>query len=384
VSVRSVPGRNKSPTSVHDFLRTISPEFNHSYLKGFEANCDRFDHIIGGSNYHNSTSSSSSHQVPTLNLSDIFMCDLSFGSWIAKIRLAIALHCFETVAPGGKLAQRLMPQYDGPPDTPPPSIQAGVLDDGGTFKQVILVSPNLYEAWNRLSFTRNLENTCPQSSTWTLSQPGGLYVYHRTAVHLDHADFILALANRPFNGLMGNSQRNQITQGKESIPVVWTVFSPFRAFLWAEFVADVIEDIPGPKAQSRLTSVWQCGNKTYEGVIVLQFSSTQSSPPGCSSYTIPIGQEEQWSAIAAAGSGLASNEPTKNFWAKFATIHNQAGGSEWPDLVHGLELRSSRFTKQFWRTVWFGQGIQSLNSRHSQSLAIRYIIKPDSPLPCRL
>jgi len=318
------------------------------------------------------------------------MCDLGFDSWIAKICLAIALHCFETVAPGGKLDRRPMPQYDGPTDAPPPSIQAGVFDDGGPFKQVILVGPNLYEAWNRLSFTRNLENTCPQSSTWTPSQPGGLYVYHGTAAHPDDNDFILALANRPFNALMGMSQRNQITQGKKSIPVVWTAFSPFRAFLWAVFAADVVGDILGRRAQSRLTSVWQCGSKTYEGVIVLQFSPTQPSPPECSSYTIPIDKEEQWSAIAAAGSGadsgLAHNEPTKNLWARFATIHNQTGGSEWPDLVHGLELRPSRdslrrFTKQFWRTVWFGQGIQSLNSCHSQSLAIRCIIRPDLPQP---
>ena len=280
-----------------------------------------------------------------------------------------------------------MPQYDGPPDTPLPSIQAGVIDDGGPLKQVTLVGPNLYEAWNRLSFTRNLENTCLQPSTWTPSQPGGLYVYHGTVAHFDHAHFISAIANRPFNALVGKSNRNQITQGKDSIPVVWTAFSPFRAFLWAVFLADVIGDIPGPTAQSRLTSVWQCGNKTYEGVIVFQFSSTQPSPPGCSSYTIPIGQEEQWSTIAHAGNRLLpNNEPTKNLWAKFATIHNQAGGSGWPDLVHGLELRSSReilrrFTRQFWRTVWFGQGIQSLNSSHSQSLAIRYIIKPDLPQP---
>jgi hypothetical protein len=214
-----------------------------------------------------------------------------------------------------------------------------------------------------------------------------MYVYHGTAAHLDNSSFILDLANRPFNGLIGKSQPNQITQGKNNIPVVWTTFSPFRAFLWAVFGADVICNIPGASTQaSKLTKAWEYEGKSYEGVLVLQFSSTQPSPPGRSSYTIPIGQEQQWSGIARAGSGLPGNEPTENLWAKFATIHQQAQGSEWPDLVHGLELRSSReslrlFTKQFWRTVWFGQGIQSLNSRHEQSLAIRCIIKPDSPPP---
>ena len=60
--------------------------------------------------------------------------------------VVITLHCFETVSPGEKLAQRPMPQYDGLSDTLLPSIQAGVIDDGGSLKQVTLVSPNLYEA----------------------------------------------------------------------------------------------------------------------------------------------------------------------------------------------------------------------------------------------
>jgi hypothetical protein len=129
-----------------------------------------------------------------------------------------------------------------------------------------------------------------------------MYVYHDTAAHIKKPDnwnlsFILALANRPFNALVGKSERNQITQGAKSIPVVWTAFSPL--------------------------------------------------------------------------------------WARFSIIHRQAQGSEWPELVRGLELRSSReilqrFTKQFWHTVWFGQGIQPLNSRHQQSLAINYILTPVS------
>jgi hypothetical protein len=271
-----------------------------------------------------------------------------------------------------------------------PLSQAGVVDDGGPFKQVTLVGPNLFEAWNQLSFTRNLENMCRQSSTWTPSQPGGLYVYHGIAAHIEFPGFILALANRPFNGLIGMSQRNQITPalgpGGGNMPVVWTAFSPLGAFLWAVFRAEVVSNIPGPTTQSKSNQPWHYGNKTYEGVLVLQFSPSQPSPPGCRSYTIPIGKEEQWTNIAAASNNVvASTEATKNLWQRFATIHRQGKESEWPDLVHGFKLGASRqslqhFTKQLWRTVWFGQGIQSLNSCHTQSLAIRYILKPDSPL----
>jgi hypothetical protein len=367
------------PHSVSDFIQTISPAFDSKYLKSFEAGCNRFDHITGPS----STLPSLPHQ--TSSLSDIFLRELGFNVWIANICEAIALHCYEAVAPGDKLICPLIPQYDGPVDTP---LQAGIIsDDGlGPFKQVTLVGPNLYEAWNRDPFTRNLENVCTQSSDWTPSQPGGLYVYHGTAAHLDHPDFILSLAKRPFTGLVGKVNRNQITQGKHSLPIVWTSFSPFRAFLWAAFRADVIRDVPGPLIQSTLTSAWSSENRTYQGVLVLQFSSTQPSPAGLTSYTIPNGQEEQWAAIAAGQGGLESNETTQNLWGRFTNIHKQVKGSEWPNLVHGLELASSRailhrYTRQFWRTVWFGEGIQSLNSLHRQSLAIQFIIKPDSPPP---
>jgi hypothetical protein len=137
------------------------------------------------------------------------------------------------------------------------------------------------------------------------------------------------------------SQRNQITPalgpGGINMPVVWTAFSPLRAFLWAVFRGEVVSNIPGPTTQSKSNQPWHYGNKTYEGVLVLQFSPSQPSPPGCSSYTIPIGKEEQWTNIAAASNNVVSTaESTKNLWQRFATIHRQGKESEWPDLVHGL------------------------------------------------
>jgi hypothetical protein len=245
------------PTSVDDFLRTISPAFDLKYLKEFEASCYHFDHISGSFTSPCSTSSSTSRHDPAPNLSDSFICCLDFDSWITDICQAIALYCFKTITPGRKHTHRAIPQYDGPSDMEPLS-QVGVVDDGGPFKQVTLVGPNLFEAWNRLSFTRNLENMSRRSSTWTPSQPGGLYVYHGTAAHIELPGFILALADRPFNGLRGMSQRNQITPalgpGGINMPVVWTAFSPLRAFLWAVFRGEVVSNISGPTTQSKSTS----------------------------------------------------------------------------------------------------------------------------------
>jgi hypothetical protein len=288
--------------------------------------------------------------------------------------MAIALDCFET--PHRK--HQPISQYDGASDDAPsnaPLYEAGITDDGGPFKQITLVGPNLLEAWNRLSFTRNLESSCLQSSTWTPSQPGGSYVYHGTAEHLAQPPFISSLASRPFRGLQGTVRQNQITPAQKSLPILWTSFSPFRAFLWAVFAADIVRLVPGPSGQHRLTSSWQCGDRTYYGVVVIQFSSIQPNPPGCTSFTIPIGKEGHWMDIARAGA-TTTIEPSSAL----------SKGSEWPDLMHGLEPLVSRqnlglYIKQFWRTVWFGGGIEALNCRHQQSLAIRYFLEPDSPAP---
>lgn len=356
------------PDSVMDFLETISPAFSAEYIKGFAVRCDKFDRSIGNTNLSTPTS-----------VADCFIRELSFRTWIGEICKAIALHCFNSVAPIKK-RQRTMPQFDGPSDDPYPSQDSR--EDGGPFKQITLVGPDLLTAWNRFPFTRSLEQQCPRTPNWTPSEHGGMDVYHATSEHIGNAHFIEALSVRLFDGLRGSARRNHITQG--TFPVVWTAFSPFRAFLWAVFGADVVRPLPGPQGQLKSTEAWEAEGKTYYGVALLQFSSTQPSPAGCTAYTIPAGKEDQWNNIASVGA--PTNASPASLWGRFAAIHRQAQGTAWPELVHGLEPSLSRqnlnpFIKQFWRTVWFGEGINTLNSRHQQSLAICFHLRPDPPAP---
>ena len=86
-------------------------------------------------------------------------------------------------------------------------------------------------------------------------------------------------------------------------------------------------------------------------MLLLQFSPNQPSPVGCSAYTIPANQEGPWAAIASAGGTLLAEEPARNLWEKFASIHGQVRGSEWPDVVHGLELPSSRGMYEVHKTM---------------------------------
>ncbi|KAK1752953.1 hypothetical protein QBC47DRAFT_404315 [Echria macrotheca] len=79
-------------------------------------------------------------------------------------------------------------------------------------------------------------------------------------------------------------------------------------------------------------------------------------------------------------------EPTalvKYLWDQFSTIH---GGTldTWPNVLHCQEfvpqlnmLRS--YTRQLWRTVWFGAGVNALNNSHEVTYAISF--KFTAPVP---
>ncbi|KAN0087216.1 hypothetical protein V8E54_000904 [Elaphomyces granulatus] len=329
----------ESPDSVQDFLKTICPAFNLEYIKGFAAR---------------------------------------------------SLNCFNNMVPDTK-PPRILQLYSQTDD--PQLCQAGIRD-GGPFRQVTLVGPDLPTAWNRLPFTRNLEQECPQTRSWTPSDHGGLYVYHGTLEHLNQPGFSVHLTGlRLWNRTYDFRGPEKSTQGAEGGPNYRETSlgdlagSGGAPFLWAAFGEEVIRPIPQPQTRQMYTKAglpqmytkpWQAGDREYYGVVVLQFSSVQPSPPECTSFTIPRGREDQWERIAKITASIAA--PPTALWEQFATIHGQ--------LVHGLELSLARqhlagFIKQFWRTVWFDNGIAALNSRHRQSLAIRYVLRPDASAPPR-
>ena len=368
-------------TSVNDFLQAIAPAFDREYLEHLCTKCEEFDHIVGGSTISNSATSTA--RSSTTTLADDFIGYRTIGEWIQYICQVIAARCYQRIA-------EPIPPLDssvGGVDLPTPTVQAGTVDGGGHCVQIDLVGPSLSEAWRRLDFTRNLEESCPHSNNWPLSLHGTAYVYHGTAAHLagPGASWIADLAG-PTPALCGQSNGNRITRASPSLPLVWTAFSPFRAFLWAVFQADVIGDVPGPASQEPLSSSWKCRGREYGGVLVLQFTSTQPAPSGCSSYVIPPGQELQWSQIALGDQKPESRESPANIWARLSSIHHQPAGSDWPEIIHSLELPASRevlrpLTDQFWRTAWYGRGIEALNSRHERTFAIRYTLVPDPTPP---
>ncbi|KYK55787.1 hypothetical protein DCS_07751 [Drechmeria coniospora] len=387
--IRRVRVRHRFVSSVDKFAKTMSSTFSPYCLEGFRANCQNFDSLVG-------STASMSGADGCQKLSEVFIQQQDIYDLIQGVCSSIAHHSWDAAFGAPPLRRRgpipaAISQLVGSDHASSARPQAGVDDDGGPFKQVTIVGKGIIDAWQRLPFTQQLETDCPQNSTWTPSQPGALSVYHGTSHNPKKGTFNEFLSQPPFLALDGGSSRNHITQGSGQLPVVWTAFSPLRAFLWAVWQAEAVAAVPNPDAKGRLNAVWKCAGKTYEGVMLLQFSASQPQPPGLTSYVIPRGREEEWSKTANSDrygfSGMNLTH-TQTLWAQFSTIHGQEIGSEWPNLVHGLELWDSRQdlrklrVKQVWRTAWSGEGISRLNENHKQSLAIRFYREAEAETSC--
>lgn len=176
-----------------------------------------------------------------------------------------------------------------------------------------------------------------------------------------------------------------MTPTHSNLPVVWTGFSPFRCFLWAVFIAEVVESVPSAsRTKSPMKKKWQAGGITYEGVILFRFTSSQPHPTGCTSFVIPAGMEQEWKKLS---NPVASVKSPAEHWRTFSATHKQTPGSEWPSVIHGMDLPNSisglgpiTLGTQHWHGMWHGDGINVLNSMHSQSMAVKYVSGPDGRL----
>ncbi|KAK4139375.1 uncharacterized protein C8A04DRAFT_15930 [Dichotomopilus funicola] len=98
---------------------------------------------------------------------------------------------------------------------------------------------------------------------------------------------------------------------------------------------------------------------------------------------MPKGREAEWERICRIYDSKGWTPPTwettalvKHLWDQLSTIH---GGvlDTWPNalLCHefGPQLNMLRsYTRQLWRTVWFGAGVDALNNSHEVTYAISF------------
>ena len=355
------------PTSTSNFLDIVEPVFSSSFIAWRWQAFEKFDMMAGG---------------PDSQLSNAFIQERTVLHWLGTMTNAIAsfsLCRLEEMTPR-------FGQFDGPGDSlasyEAPLPLTDPAEPTVNIIQLHLRGESVRDAWENHATTRRMERECipPSGSTWTPDQAGGLYVYHATNAHFEKAGFAEKLSKRPFEMLRRFTSVSQMAP--LSHPATYTAFSPLRSYLWGLFLADPIQSLPEPSLLDRRNRKWMSGGHEYAGVVLFQFASRQPCPPGLTSFCIPRGQELAWHEQT-----MEMNGDDRDAWNNYQRFTQASFGasSNWPDLIHGLQLPIIR--RQLpkignpFDTVWTSEaGIQALNASHSETYAITLELVPAETL----
>jgi hypothetical protein len=236
----AVPGLDGFPTSLKNFLDTVSPIFDQSLLQGMAERASRLDHVSGV------------EVKGEMTLSDIFIRRQTHRTWALEIISAIATRYYE----------RTNAAHQGLPD--PALCSESVvsdldLDPLQSIEQITLCGSTMLEAWSQIflpdaeDYIRQaqdqvrqfeclqLDDNGPESkslvgrdtSDWLPSHgPSPLPAFHGT-----HAGFCGFPEDERMDGTCHPSRAIPVLG---TMPVVSTGFHAFKTYLCAAFRAEVI------------------------------------------------------------------------------------------------------------------------------------------------
>ncbi|KAN0067161.1 hypothetical protein V8E54_014808 [Elaphomyces granulatus] len=367
IGYKMASAHTHEPATISEFLVMYSMVFSKLYLDNLRKRFDTFDSMVG------------------MPVCEAFLRSQTFEAWTEALVESVFQSSYSrvqstttvrTFRPGAKRPK--IPQFDRTDDPREDEIGPESRYD---LHQIHLRGQTILDAWTSNDQVHRFGLSQDFPPGWTPQTPGGYDVFHGTSAHLTHDAFRDDISRSPFPGLSLISNPNQMVPSPTQC--VFTAFSALRCFLWATFMADVIQDPPSRhnQASRRLQQEWETGGQTCRGVILLHFRNSQPTTGGLSTYIIPAGSENQWyqSVISCRG-GLRSPD---SLWttSQFRNIH-QESSNQWPDVIQGLEIQSSRtmlqpFIRNFWRTVWCSQAAKrELNSRHLRTYAISFELMP--------
>lgn len=406
------------PTSVEAFLSSTRHILSEFYQESFRQHASAFDRLA-----ENTIISESCTQG---RLSDFFIQQHSSRQWLFMIINNVAAHSREIAKSELSMSrdgrdqespavrsnlpsshQRSSPALTeaGPSNTSPgPSSPSNC-----PIVQIELRGHNLASAWNAHPIMRDLEQaTAPEQaaaptmsldgSSWDPTRHPHLPVYHGTASHIDDrrgdswrrqwTQYEATSERQSFSYLMGSWRNmNQVAPPIPTLPVVWTSFSAIRSFLWSVFSSDVIGHTPGSKGMDHLNRRWKCPhqNHVHTGVLLFKLRPQLPAPSGLSFWVMPRGREAAWATHCEHVINNSTNPRIRadQIWERFSGFHN-GSTTTWPDVLHCREFGRqaymlSAFTTQFWRTVWFDDGIRALNESHEATYAITISLQPKAP-----
>ncbi|KAK2000548.1 hypothetical protein LX36DRAFT_709248 [Colletotrichum falcatum] len=381
-------------TGIDHFISSIIPIFHPTVLIQIRSNLASFDAIAG------------------VECTDAFLGQRAICDWIKHIateflKLLQALHPYEIA-----LASRETSSSSASAETPekgsssfatttatPEKHHSTVAQLDGTsdmfdvptdrtVQQVILRGRTVLEGWTANETTRQLSmmkkgqerlRHDPENldSTWTPRQAGANPVYHgSTIIDKEWPQYFNAAT---FEALEPRTNSNQMVN--DAFAVIYTAFSPLRAFLWAAFQGKFPCMSHSAQDVLRTHETWVSGGRTYHGVVLFKFNAKKPAPAGLTHYVIPEGEEGKWGLRSLRGNNKNINK--KRVWNYYRDIHGQSG-DVFPDVVHGLEydqqLNALRpFHTNMWRTIWRADAASDyLNTQHAATYAISFEF--DSPV----
>ncbi|KAK1965880.1 hypothetical protein LY78DRAFT_711766 [Colletotrichum sublineola] len=370
-------------SDIDGFINAITPVFSPSVVMQIRYNLDSFDTIAG------------------FECTEVFLGQQTICDWVFHIiaEYLKPLRAFDQVsAPreGHLVSFTSSNLLTWPPQTVPqlggPSDMFNFPTDR-TVQQVVIRGRTVLEAWTTNATTRQLSmmkkdkqrlRHDPENldSIWTPRQAGGNPVYHGSIIR--NKKWPQRFNETPFSALQPRINSNQMVT--DAFPVIFTAFSPLRCFLWAAF--DSMLPYLTPSAQDILHTqdTWVNGGRTYKGVVLFKFHSTQPAPAVLTHYVIPEGKEGQWGSRSLSDNNKGISH--QNVWGHYRDIHGQSGDA-FPDLVHGLEYGNqlnglSPFRTNMWRTIWRATAASDhLNAQHAATYAISFELGSSTapPLP---
>ncbi|KAJ3542759.1 hypothetical protein NM208_g3927 [Fusarium decemcellulare] len=354
-------------------------------------------------------------------ISNVFIQEKPIVCWVVEIVKVIAADCESTAegrnatvqqcgnegphASNSVLTRELLPTdlASGPviddvrPEDASTDVQPPTTRVSCPIIQIDLQGTDLWQAWRNDPITRDMEAAATPrmigGGSWSPASSRTLPVYHGTSNNLTSAEYRAAYTIREaarssssFRGLEGHVNFNQVTPADPMLPIVWTGFSPLRCFVWAAWRADVIGDLrPGGEAMGKLSKRWECGDHEHAGLFLYEFHPFPA--PGITQYIMPEGQEQAWydRRLTIENERMfAHADSSSDLWALFSGFHHN-DPSAWPEALHCKEFGPQRnqlepHVKQLWRTVWFGQGIGTVNRSHHASFAISMQLAQMTPI----
>ncbi|KAH7389925.1 hypothetical protein BKA66DRAFT_460142 [Pyrenochaeta sp. MPI-SDFR-AT-0127] len=385
------------PTDLNNFFIVLGSILSAGMKNVFRQNLRSFDATAGW------------------DVADDFICSCTFEYWLKFLADSlIRVSKFQTSRSAASSSQpsggfstnttlssrttysptTLDKNYDGTFDEPSlayPSANSG----GGTsgkIVQVKLEGPTIRQAWAmnatlvdaRYGATLSkLEEWSPDSK-YVPKEPGAYSVYHGTAAHFGLSAWPDRW-NEPKLDLSPSVAPNQMSPG--GIGVVYTAFSPLRAFLWAAFQEHMYANTPAPKGMSWLSTSWTSAGQTFTGVAVFSFDVVQPKPstPPMSACIVPQGKERAWHEKAIQMSeGLSWHNNLEQAWQNMSPLHGSTDIKSWPEVLHSMEFGEQRafltpFKTNMWRTCWSGQGVDALNSAYRNTMAITFVKSTPPP-----